>query len=127
LPESLRLAERRTWLLGALLAVALTTALGLAFAIWKGTGSEAVTTALNPPPSTPTVAPVDPAPSGLENSASKEENARGEQVQKDALTPAASAAWGARLPPPVSKKPAAKGKGQAPLERRGNERYGRFE
>jgi serine/threonine-protein kinase len=127
LPESLRLAERRTWVLAALLVLALLVVVGLSFAIWGRSPREPVPTASATTHQTaPTVAPLAPGASGLENSSIAGQDGPVD-VGKNALAPAASADVGARLPPASIKKSPAKTKPATPLERRGNERYGRFE
>ena len=150
LPESLRLAERRTWLLGGLLAAALLAVLALGLAVWgpplkRWSGASAtsaslkripdpsltarVTTALQP--TTPTVAPTGDAAFGLENSASIAAPSASvvESTTKEAVLPAASSVHPLHTPAPgaPSKKPAPKTSPASPLERRGNERYGRFD
>jgi len=149
LPESLRLAERRTWLLGGLLAAALLAVLGLGLAVWgrplkhrsgaSGTSasltrvpdpphSTAVATALQP---TPTVAPIGDSASGLENSASiaAPSSSVTESTAKEAQLPAAGSVHPLHVAAPgtPSKKPAPRTSSSSPLERRGNERYGRFD
>ncbi|HEX2875384.1 MAG TPA: serine/threonine-protein kinase [Polyangiaceae bacterium] len=161
LPESLRLAKRRTWLLAGLLAVSLVAIVALGLTVWgaplkrwseaSGTGAQlkrdpepshaaSVTTALQP--AAPTPAPITDSASRLENSASiapasasvSETNASA----RDPLMPAPSAGQPlhAERPSPTpantpsgspGKKPATKTAPSTPLERRGNERYGRFD
>jgi hypothetical protein len=75
----------------------------------------------------PTVAPLVSNASTLENSASRAGQESRQETTSEALPSSASSALGARVPPAVTKKPPAKSKPAAPLERRGNERYGRFE
>jgi serine/threonine-protein kinase len=150
LPESLRLAERRTWLLGGLLAAALLAVLVLGLAVWmqpfkRWSGASAtsaaltripdpslsahVTTALQP--ATPTVVPGGDSASGLENSASiaAPSASATESVAKEAVLPAAGSVRPLHTPVPgaPSKKPATKTSPTSPLARRGNERYGRFD
>jgi serine/threonine-protein kinase len=150
LPESLRLAERRTWLLGGLLAASLLAVVALGLAVWarplqrwsgaNGTGASftriadppaaaSVTTALQP--TTPTVATTGDSASGPENSASiaAPSASVAESTMKDATLPAASLLHPLHTPVPgvPSKKPAPKTTPASPLERRGNERYGRFD
>jgi hypothetical protein len=150
LPESLRLAERRTWLLGALLAAALLALVALLLVVWgrplqrwssaSATGaslvripdpsqSAHVTTALQP--TTPTVAPTGDSASSLENSASiaAPDASVNESAPKEAVLPAAASVHPLHAPAPSTqgKKPATKSSPSAPLERRGNERYGRFD
>jgi len=126
LPASLRLAQRRAWVLGALLALALVLVGGLSLAIWGGGAPEPVPTA-STPAVTPTVAPAEAVASGLENSAAIAEPDASPQGTEQTPSPGASAGLGARMPPSVSKKAPVKSKPTGPLERRGNERYGRFE
>jgi serine/threonine protein kinase len=150
LPESLRLAERRTWLLGALLAAALLAVLALGLAAWgqplkRWSGASAtsavltriadpsltasVTTALQP--TTPTVAPTGDSASGLENSAAiaAPSSIAAEATAPEAVLPAAASVHPlhTQVPGAPSKKPATKTSPTSPLERRGNERYGRFD
>jgi serine/threonine-protein kinase len=153
LPESLRLAERRSWLLGVLLAgsLAMVAALGLAvwgpaFKRWSAASvtsaslasipahsrHSSVTTALQP--ATPTVAPTATPGSGLENSASlaapDKSSVTPDVSAKEVVMPAAASVQPLRpqLPnPTATKKVAPKSTPMAPLERRGNERYGRFD
>jgi serine/threonine-protein kinase len=142
LPESLRLAERRTWLLGALLAASLVVVVGLSFAIWgrplsnlRGASSASLgrslgghlstsDTALQP--TTPTVAPIAVTVPGLENSASIAAKSQSESAAGDAAHSSVSNGGAPRQASPT-KRPATKPKPSAPLERRGNERYGRFD
>jgi serine/threonine-protein kinase len=125
LPESLRLAERRTWVLGGLLAAALALLLALGIAVW-GKPNTRVSTALQP--TTPTVAPSLPLGSALENSvADASVNAPTSSVN-EAVMPAGVGS--VQRPPAAAqgvKKAAPKTTKTAPLERRGNERYGRFD
>jgi serine/threonine-protein kinase len=121
LPESLRLAERRSWVLTGLLAAALVALIALALLALGGPKKQAAS---------PTVAPnVGPAPA-LENSVSltvvDDNVAAPPSIDSEAVMPAASAprAHGAASP---TKKPTTKPAPSAPLERRGNERYGRFD
>jgi serine/threonine-protein kinase len=126
LPESLRLAERRTWVLGTLLALALVMVAGLSWAIWGGTAHEAVPVA-SAKGFSPTGAPVTNSASALENSASRAGQERPSAEATVPLAPTPSVGLGARLPAAATKKPPAKSKPASALERRGNERYGRFE
>ena len=127
LPESLRLAERRTWVLGALLAAAVVIVIALGLAIWARPLAKPITKA------TPTVAPSAASASALENSASipsvDRSLASPEQSSNELAMPieGSSHSQPAPLPPPAAKKPATKTKPVSPLERRGNERYGRFD
>jgi len=123
LPESLRLAQRRSWVLGLLLAAALVAliAVGAKF-----------TTALQP--ATPTVSPSNKPSAALENSASiaaSDTVATAPLVAptEEAAPPAASSAHSRSAPAGSvsTKKPATKTAPTSPLERRGNERYGRFD
>ncbi len=165
LPESLRLAKRRTWLLAGLLAVSLVAVVALGLAVWgaplKRWSAASATSGqlkLNPEPSrdapittasqpaAPTPAPDTDSGSRLENSASIEGPSASssasptetEAASKDRLVPAPSVAQPlhAERPSPTpgsaagnapAKKAATKTAPSAPLERRGNERYGRFE
>jgi serine/threonine-protein kinase len=132
LPESLRLAKRRTWVLGALLGVAVIALAGLTLGLARrsaGTASgAAVSTAM---PITPTPAPSAGSAPGLENSAFGTENL-GVAAALDEPHPApatlASASGGqVRAQPLPTKKTSTKAKPATLLERKGNERYGRFE
>jgi hypothetical protein len=153
LPESLRLAERRTWLLGGLLAASLLTVAALGFAVWgqpfkrwsaaagasaaltsipDRSGDSRVTTASQP--GAPTVAPTATSGSGLENSVSiaapNMSSVAPEVSAKEVVMPAAASAHPLRPqgPSPVAaKKVTPKTTPTSPLERRGNERYGRFD
>jgi serine/threonine-protein kinase len=132
LPESLRLAKRRTWVLAALLAAALSALVGLTLGIGRRTAlvpsSATESTVL---PITPTVAPSSGSALPLENSASSSENlgvAAG--LDEPHLVPAtlASTSTGQVHPqPPPAKKTSTRAKPAPALERKGNERYGRFE
>ena len=124
LPESLRLAERRTWVLGALLLLALLAIAGLVMLTWgrAETPSHAASQ-----PAAPTVAPSEPGATALENSASAAAAISLAEAPTGSLLPSAStSATALPLPAPAKKSPA-KGKAATPLERRGNERYGRFD
>ncbi len=132
LPESLRLAKQRTWVLGALLGVAVIALAGLTLGIARrsaGTANSAAVSTVSPV--TPTLAPsAGPAP-GLENSVSEAENlgivsARDEPHPAPATLASASAGQ-VRAQPLPTKKTSTKGKPATLLERKGNERYGRFE
>jgi eukaryotic-like serine/threonine-protein kinase len=153
LPESLRLAERRTWLLGGLLAASLVMVAALGVAVWgqpfkrwsaaAGTSAaltsipdrsrdSGVTTALQP--GAPTLAPTATPGSGLENSASiaapNMSSVAPEVSAKELVMPAAASAHPLRPqgPSPVAaKKVTPKTTPTSPLQRRGNERYGRFD
>ncbi len=158
LPESLRLAERRTWLLGALLAASLVALIALGLAVWgrplkklpagslgnaTATGAAlhliadhssdaSLTTASQP--ATPTVAPSSTPVSALENSASTlaptTSPGLAESAAKEAVMPAVGSGHSQRAPAAAAasaKKPATKSAPASPLERRGNERYGRFD
>lgn len=142
LPESLRLAERRTWLLGALLAISLLVVVGLSVAVWgrplsnlraassaslrRSLGGELSPSDTASQPATPTVAASPILAPALENSASIANRAESESSASDA---AHSAVSNGRAPHQAvpTKRPATKPKASAPLERRGNERYGRFD
>jgi serine/threonine-protein kinase len=137
LPESLRVAERRAWLLGALLVAALCALAGLGIALWSrpfkhwGSSSPAsaalgiegepvrslATSGTGP---LPTPAPPAPDAGSVENSAS-----RAPAPEPLAVDAAASSSSSRSTHAAPSKKPKAGGPGA--LERRGNERYGRFE
>ena len=132
LPASLRSAERRTWLLAGLLAVSLVALVALGVAVWGSplkrwsaasatsaalvripdrSGIANVTTALQP--AAPTLAPSSASAPSLENSAS--------------LAPSSVSSSRSPHAPISAKKPAPKPALSSPLERRGNERYGRFD
>lgn len=149
LPESLRLAERRMWVLGGLLVASLLAVVTLGMAMWsrpRGLGSAAS----QPVPGAPVGSATDatastlaaaatptPAPSSAaENSAAIAPNpsapvASAQPTSNVANEPAAAAS-SARNPhgaPAVTslKKTAPRPAKAAPLEKRGNERYGRFD
>jgi serine/threonine-protein kinase len=123
LPESLRLAERRTWVLGALLAVALVALVGLLLTVWPRSAS----TSAASQPAAPTVAPTSTTGLSLENSASAALDATPATHPSVMVSSTTSAGSGGRAGPPAAKKPPIKSKAATPLERRGNERYGRFD
>jgi serine/threonine-protein kinase len=145
LPESLRLAERRTWVLASLLAASLLVVVGLALAIWgrplaalrgasaaaslrQGIGRDqlrATSSATALQPATPTPAPATTPTPALENSASIDGASASDASASEAPHPAVSTGRALRQASPA-RRPASKPK-PAPLERRGNERYGRFE
>ena len=150
LPESLRLAERRMWVLGGLLAAALLVVISLVLVVWRRpsrlwlgtsatsasfmrtpnpTSTPVVTTALQP--ITPTPAPDDGLASRLENSASIAATSASsvEAAPKEAAPPAGASLRSSHTLAPAapSKKPATKTNPPSQLERRGNERYGRFD
>jgi eukaryotic-like serine/threonine-protein kinase len=134
LPESLRLAKRRMWLLGGLLGASLVAVLALGVSVW-GRSHRGV----------PTLSPAAQRSVLLENSASnalslapsRAPRAFSSEVSPppsalaDTAPPAPSADVALRPGPspsaPASRKPSSKAKAAVPLERRGNERYGRFE
>jgi eukaryotic-like serine/threonine-protein kinase len=134
LPKSLRLAERRTWVLGGLLGASLLVVLSLGVLVWG-----------NPQRLIPAPPPGADRAHSLENSASNAlslelspaapvfsaQAASPEAPEIEAALPGSSADAALRPGPSVSapavRKPAPKSKAAAPLERRGNERYGRFE
>jgi len=123
LPESLRLAERRTWVLGALLVACLLVLFAVGASRWRRS-----LTAI------PTLAPVTAKLSRtLENSASiakMDSSVAPQRVDKESEPPAPSTngeASAHTAPSPVVKKSGSKAKPLAPLERRHDERYGRFE
>jgi hypothetical protein len=149
----LRLAERRTWLLGGLLAASLVMVAALGFAVWGApfkrwsaasatsaslanipdhARGSSVTTALQP--AAPTVEPSASPASRLENSASIAapgvSSVAPEVSAKEVVMPAAASGHPLRSQGPASaptKKVAPKTTSTSPLERRGNERYGRFD
>ncbi len=123
LPESLRLANRRTLVLGGLLASCLVMVIALGASLWR-----------RPQNVTPTLAPMAIARNTLENSASIASNtvnlvapsATDKESALSAPSPQIEAsAHGAPLAP--VKKSGTKAKAVAPLGRRHDERYGRFE
>jgi serine/threonine-protein kinase len=133
LPLSLRLAERRTWVLGGLLAASLLVMFGLGTLVWGR--SE---------PAAPTVVPSVHSAVLLENSASNALSVDAEPPPRVTSSEAPSLASeiestlpatsgeaalrpGLSASSPSPRKVAPKSKPVAPLERRGNERYGRFE
>ena len=153
LPKSLRLAERRTWLLGSLLAASLFALAALVVAVWSSplkrwsaasatsaalvripdhSTDASVTTALQP--AAPTPAPNDSPASTLENSASiaapstssDSADTFTKDASKDVVMPAGGTVHSLHAPAPA-RKVAPKTAPVSPLERRGNERYGRFE
>jgi hypothetical protein len=125
LPESLRLAERRTWVLGVLLAVALALVLALVLVVWRRPG--AVRAASQP--ATPTVAPLVASEStnalALENSASIAAPLAPAEAASEPMASTSGSAIAPRATALPVKKP--KSKPASPLERKGNERYGRFD
>jgi serine/threonine protein kinase len=144
LPESLRLAQRRLWLLAGLLAASVVVALGLGLAFfgrssraWRTAApasaalvrhsdrSVSVDLSAASQPAAPTPAPMTSPASALENSASIAEPGLVDAVTKETTSPAPSAR--ALSHSALVQKPASKAKTTAPLERKGNERYGRFE
>lgn len=153
LPASLRLAERRTWLLGGLLAASLVALFALGVAVWgsplrrwsaasatsaalvrvpETSGDATVATALQP--AAPTPAPSASPALILENSASiaapsassSSQESTSRETSKEGALPAASTGLSLHAPA-TTKKPAPKAASGSPLQRRGNERYGRFE
>ncbi len=153
LPESLRLAARRTWLLGSLLAVSLLAVVALGLVVWgvpfkrwstaAATSAARVRTPGQPQslgvttasqPAAPTLAPTSDSASGLENSvalvAPGGSVSSAEVTANDAVMPAEASARSLHAPAPgaaPARKPATKTAPASPLERRGNERYGRFD
>jgi serine/threonine-protein kinase len=135
LPASLRVAERRAWVLAALLGVSLVVVAALSIAIWGRSFDKLIsapssssfgtnlTGQLSAPdtasqPATPTPVPdanTETAPA-LENSVSIADAA-----SSGATTSRAPRQAGSARPAPVKPKP------PTSLERKGNERYGRFE
>jgi serine/threonine protein kinase len=147
LPESLRQAERRTWVLGALLAASLVALAALGLAIWgqplkrwsvdaaasvplraHGESNAASHLSAASQPVTPTVSPSDAPQVSVENSASiaAPVEATGGPSSSGVVSALPNQERLAR-PAPSNKKTVAKPKPTAPLERKGNERYGRFE
>jgi serine/threonine-protein kinase len=132
LPHSLRLAQRRTWLLGSLLGASLVVVVALGGVVWERSHRAGPPRELLPQRA-----------SSLENSASnallRRPSAALPVVSSAASPPPAStieqplpvASAEAPLRPgpsaPALRKAAPKSKGVTALERRGNERYGRFE
>ncbi len=126
LPQSLRLAERRMWVLGSLFGASLVVVLALALFVWG-----------RPHAAAPTPAPSGQVAGIVENSAvnaSMLEDAptsRSASSEIEPTLPAPSKEASLRPGPTSSSAPsrklAPKIKAVAPLERRGNERYGRFE
>jgi eukaryotic-like serine/threonine-protein kinase len=123
LPESLRLAKRRTLVLGGLLLSCVALAIVLAASLWR-----------RPRSVVPTLAPIAMVKRSLENSASIESESANVDarsgVDKESPPPAPStnseaSAHAAPLVP--VKKSGTKSKVIAPLGRRHDERYGRFE
>jgi hypothetical protein len=146
LPESLRLAERRMWVLGGLLVASLLAVVTLGMAMWsrpRGLGSAASqpvagatiagATETSGAPATPTPAPS----SAAENSAAIAPDpiapdASALPTSNVANEPASASSSAARNPhgaPAVTslKKTAPRPAKPASLEKRGNERYGRFD
>jgi serine/threonine-protein kinase len=123
LPESLRVARRRTFVLSGLLVASVV--------ILVGVGS---TRLRRPHTFAPTLAPTNTSVGALENSVSIESvdsslaAPRRAPPGSDLPLPSATvepSARPAQSAPP--KKPGTKARLATPLERRGNERYGRFE
>jgi eukaryotic-like serine/threonine-protein kinase len=150
LPESLRLAERRTWLLGGLLAAALFAVAVLGLAVWgqslkrwsaasstsaslkrMADPSRAASVTAASQPTTPTVVPTGDSASGLENSVSIAGPSASvtESSAKEPVLPASGTLRPLHVPiaGAPNKKRAPKISPSSPLERRGNERYGRFD
>jgi len=148
LPESLRLAERRTWVLGALLAAAVIALVGLGLAVRGRSAKSAPSTAAAAPPTaerargaddtaasqpgTPTVAPSATSDTALENSAAlapADASVTAPSEASQEPSPTAAGPTRSRSTPPAAptKKSATKPASTSPLERRGNERYGRFD
>jgi serine/threonine-protein kinase len=161
LPESLRLATRRMWVLGALLAASLVVLVVLGLSMWSRPAADRAATgaprgeslrdehltkqvaASQPalaselaPGAAASVAPT-PAPNAgpgpvAENSAEIPRSASAappsSNVTKDPALAAASAGRTTHAPLAAPlKKSAPKPAKATPLERRGNERYGRFD
>jgi eukaryotic-like serine/threonine-protein kinase len=140
LPESLRLAERRSWVLGALLVASLLVLGGSLLFAWgrpfgaldspsSAVASMKVLTArpsadrvAASQPMKPTVEPPRAEAEMLENSASPADNA----TSAASAAPAVSTGRSLRQAPPA-KRAVTKAKATTLLERKGNERYGRFE
>lgn len=128
LPESLRLAQRRTWLLGALLALAVLVVAGLALAIWgRSASAPGAVASARREPNTPTPEPSSTLVSRLENSASMADDRRTRSAEEASPALPSADAGQVRSPSTPVKKSSAKGKPATPLERKGNERYGRFD
>jgi eukaryotic-like serine/threonine-protein kinase len=153
LPESLRVAERRMWLLGSALAAALLALVVVGVAVfssplkrWSAASATSASLAHVPDravepsgtaasqPAAPTPAPKDGPASTLENSASiavpgasaASADTSTKDVSKDVAMPAGGSVHSLHAPAPA-KKPAPKTAPASPLERRPNERYGRFD
>jgi hypothetical protein len=131
LPKSLRRAERRMWVMGGLLGASLVVVLALVGLVWGRARTI-----------TPTPAPITESGGLLENSASNalsgEMSSAPRVTSADATAseivsalPAESAEAalrpGSSSSTPTARKVVPKGKAPTSLERRGNERYGRFE
>lgn len=149
LPESLRSAERRTWLLAGLLGVSLVAlgalgaaAWGSSLGRWSASSATSAALAVRPRPSgstsgapalqatTPTPAPSRSPVSSLENSASvglSNSSSTAQEATSNERTPTTEASGRAQHTPAPAKKSAPKGAPASPLLRRGNERYGRFD
>lgn len=153
LPESLRLAQRRTWLLGGLLAASLFASIALGLTVWRSSvkkwstaasaknaigttadhsESARLTAALQP--ATPTVAPGSTPSSTLENSVSIAAPPPNVAAPDGSPKETATSPVGVGHSPhafsvtaPSARKPAPKSAPTSALERRGNERYGRFD
>jgi eukaryotic-like serine/threonine-protein kinase len=123
LPESLRLAERRSWVLAALLAAALVALVGLLLMVWR---SSALRSAASQPVA-PTLAPTSTTGLLLENSASAALGAMPAAGPSAVVSATTSPGSAGRAMPTAGKKSPTKSKVATPLERRGNERYGRFD
>jgi serine/threonine-protein kinase len=123
LPESLRLAKRRTLVLGGLLLACVVILLALGSSVLR-----------RPQTFAPTLAPTGKLAGTLENSVSIASidsslaAPRRAALESELPLPSATVEQSARTSPsaPV-KKPGTKARPATPLERRGNERYGRFE
>jgi eukaryotic-like serine/threonine-protein kinase len=126
LPDSLRLAERRTWVLAALLGASLLVVIALGLLVWGRAKALA-----------PTLAPSAETARLVENSVSiaaePGQPSAPSTVASEIAAPLPAASAETSLRPMASasalttRKVAPKSKPVAPLERRGNERYGRFE
>jgi serine/threonine-protein kinase len=127
LPESLRLAKRRTGVLTALLGLAVLALVVLTVAIWRRPTSVMSERAVSNASGAPTVAPSLPSALVLENSASVAEADPITASRSEALASPSASAGQVRAQPALPKKTSTKAKPATQLERRGNERYGRFE
>jgi eukaryotic-like serine/threonine-protein kinase len=123
LPESLRAAKRRTLVLGGLLVACVSILLGLGASLLR-----------HPRSLVPTLSPTASLAGATENSAAIAKIDSSLVVPAPAAIeielpmPSATAEQSARaIPSAFAKKPGTKPRAVTPLERRRNERYGRFE